>query len=783
MRPPNLMHQFATVLSIFLCLFGATSGHAETVEPRYIFTNDSGAWPTLFDAREALTAQYLKQPNAWWFIPGDMVPNGTPSTLNGQLVWYTLNLTVSPTNPNPPNPPGPASYSSVKLIGDCPVGFTAVSGTINNDASRSTIYCTRPDPCDCKMSAGNPIEMSGAKIQREDDYVGPGLLQFSRIYRSDRGGWSNNFNIVGIDPTSATNNEDLGTQLRSLPCIWGIGTKIKQPYCYRQTNRSIGMTELNAPGYEFIVQRPNQRAITFGTTTNLNPKADVNDRAVQVFDLNGAALEWQVYNAQNDTTEVFDPKGKLIRVQIRGGRQLTMQYSDDQTPQAIAPKAGLLIEVSDTFGRHLGFTYDAQGRISTLIDPAGGIIQYAYDEASSFGPAPAGNLTSVTYQDGKKRIYWYNEPENTGGVNLPQALTGITDELGVRYATYKYNSTGKAISTEHAGGVEKYTFAYPSETQATVTDPLNSVRNYNSKIILNTSRDSNSNIVVNGSTRGTFVGFDANGNVSSFHDLNSVLTTHNYDLSRNLETRRTESGYDRTITTTWHPTFRLPLRIAEPSRLTTFSYDANGLLLSKKIQATTDTTGEKGLSGTLIGIARQWTYEYNTYGQLVMQSGPRTDVSDQIRYDYDASGNLTSIVNAAGHTTLLSNYDAHGRPGTITAPNGVSTNLSYSPRGWLVTKSTSVGGVTELTSYDYDGVGQLKSVTFPDGSSVTYTYDDAHRLTDLADSLGNAVHYSLDNMGNRIGESTRDPSGTLTRQITRVYNSFNYLQSVTGGVQ
>jgi YD repeat-containing protein len=92
-----------------------------------------------------------------------------------------------------------------------------------------------------------------------------------------------------------------------------------------------------------------------------------------------------------------------------------------------------------------------------------------------------------------------------------------------------------------------------------------------------------------------------------------------------------------------------------------------------------------------------------------------------------------------------------------------------------------VGG--EATTYDYDGVGQLKQVTQADGAFVRYTYDDAHRLTDAADGAGNRIHYTLDNMGNRIREEVQDPSGVLAAQVTRVYDALNRLQQITGGIQ
>lgn len=64
---------------------------------------------------------------------------------------------------------------------------------------------------------------------------------------------------------------------------------------------------------------------------------------------------------------------------------------------------------------------------------------------------PPATSTSVTYPDGSKRLYHYNEPANTANTNLPNALTGLTDENGTRLADYKYNYAGKALSTEHVG--------------------------------------------------------------------------------------------------------------------------------------------------------------------------------------------------------------------------------------------------------------------------------------------------------------------------------------------
>lgn len=207
---------------------------------------------------------------------------------------------------------------------------------------------------------------------------------------------------------------------------------------------------------------------------------------------------------------------------------------------------------------------------------------------------------------------------------------------------------------------------------------------------------------------------------------------------------------ERTISTQWHATLPLPTKITEPNRVTDFTYDANGNLTQKTITA-----------GTSI---RTWKWAYASLGLVASATDPNGKVT---KYAYDTKGNLTSITNPLNQVTQFTTYDANGLPLTIKDPNGVITTLSYTPRGWL--KTRKVG--TELTSYSYDGVGQLTKVTFPDGHFVSYTYDAAHRLTDIADSLGNMIHYTLDLMGNKLKEEIYDPSGALAAAMQAVDQS------------
>jgi YD repeat-containing protein len=100
---------------------------------------------------------------------------------------------------------------------------------------------------------------------------------------------------------------------------------------------------------------------------------------------------------------------------------------------------------------------------------------------------------------------------------------------------------------------------------------------------------------------------------------------------------------------------------------------------------------------------------------------------------------------------------------TTVLPNASTESRTYHVRGWLSQVSIKPAGSSTalITRYEYDKVGQLKQATLPDGSWSKYTYDAAHRLTDVEDSAQNKVHYTLDNAGNRTGEDYKDPTGSL----------------------
>jgi uncharacterized protein RhaS with RHS repeats len=64
------------------------------------------------------------------------------------------------------------------------------------------------------------------------------------------------------------------------------------------------------------------------------------------------------------------------------------------------------------------------------------------------------DLAIVVWQDGSVRRYHHEDGR------WPQAVTGITDEAGVRYGTYAYDAEGWVARSELVGGAERLDFAY-----------------------------------------------------------------------------------------------------------------------------------------------------------------------------------------------------------------------------------------------------------------------------------------------------------------------------------
>ena len=580
------------------------------------------------------------------------------------------------------------------------------------------------------------------------------------------------------------------------------------------------------------VARPNGSYLYFKLINNAwQPDADIADTLSQLTISPTNTTAWTYFDASSNATENYDVNGNLTSIVSQTGRVTNFTFNT----------IGGVQTITNDVGQQLTFSYDAStGKVSKVQLANGGLITYTY---SANNTNTLSNLVSVTYPDSKTKTYHYGgetaEAANVSatpnaGVSYANALTGIIDENGNRYATYRYDAAGRAYDEELAPdlgvtagqAIEHNNLVYNVDgsgnpTSTVVTDGFGSSRTYNFTTILGVVKSTGQSQPAGSGCAASAAAltYDANGNVASRTDFKGNQTTYVYDMARNLEISRTEgltsagaaTAATRTITTTWHATWRLLLVTAEYAgatatgaalHSTTNVYDAKG-----NITSITEADPLHSLSRTTTV-----TYTYSTLvpGLVLTKviDGPRTDVSDISTYHYyeadstctpsaatplidpitntspanlGCRGQLQSMTDALGHTMTYDRYNHHGQVEQMTDANGLVTTNTYDLRQRLLTRSvTGAGVVTQTTSLTYDGVGQVTQLTLPDASQLNYTYDAAHRLTQLQDNLGNKVTYTLDSEGNRINEVTTDPQNVLTKTLTRSYDALNRLQQVIG---
>jgi RHS repeat-associated protein len=637
--------------------------------------------------------------------------------------------------------------------------------TLNASTRETTCVLGDPEPgkiagrcpdCERNRDVGNPIDPGyGNKTQFETDYVGfgPFPLRFERAYNSLRGVLLSNSSGLGSNWTHTYERRIFASNLFS-----GTVTAV-------------------------TISRPDGKQIAF----NLSAGTYLPDPDMRQFRVVKTGTGWQVINPE-DEVETYDTSGRLQSIANRAGLTQTLAYF------TTGADAGRLQSVTDPFGRTLTFAYTSQ-RLSTVTIPGGGTFTYAYNVPSGSGLV---QLTSATDPMSRVRTYHYEL------VPASLLLTGLTDELNVRFATWAYQTTGSPIGmateSKHAGNANRVTISY-SGADATVTRYVTA-----SSTMTNTYTFSNrfgvpGNNTITGANcpqcgpKETYYN-GATGLVSAWVDFNLNHGNRGFDATRNLETARFEGntnvgGFgtptaDSILTVrTWDANFRRETQIKGPLLTTTNVYDATGStcgarggLCSKSAQATDNFDGKQSVINN-IGAPRVWTYTYNANGQVLTADGPRTDVSDVTTYTYYANndsdvgkrGNVATVTNAMNQTTQITAYNIHGQPTSITDPNGLVTTLAYDGRQRLT--SRQVG--SETTTYDYNAAGLLTKVTLPDGSFLSYGYDAAHRLTSITDNVGNSITYTLDLAGNRTAEQVRDPASTLVQTRTRVYSSLNRL--------
>ena len=160
-------------------------------------------------------------------------------------------------------------------------------------------------------------------------------------------------------------------------------------------------------------------------------------------------------------------------------------------------------------------------------------------------------------------------------------------------------------------------------------------------------------------------------------------------------------------------------QVTDPNGLnTTFQYDG----LSNPTSVTSPDTGVKASTFDAAGNiltgrdanGNTVTYSYDALNRRL--SASYADSTRNITYTYDEPNNVTGCATSYPIGQL-----------TRVVENAVTTVYCYNAQGYVIQRSQTVNGHTDVTSYTRSPGGKIVSITHPSGDQVSYTYDaDGH---------------------------------------------------------
>ncbi len=412
----------------------------------------------------------------------------------------------------------------------------------------------------------------------------------------------------------------------------------------------------------------------------------------------------QIYLIKGTQSYIYGLNGRLLYLALNGSSFIGFNYDGPY---------GLLSSVTSSGGQSVQFNWSG-GRLSSIVDPGGNVWNYGY--------AASGMLSSVTAPGSNAdiRSYYYENP--TDGT----LVTGIGIN-GNRFSTYSYDASKRVSQSIHTDGELADSFSY-STNQTSVTDALGQTTTYTftpvqgALQITGVSRSATSTCPAAAAS----TVYDGNGWVDYSVDWNGNRTDYNYDAAGRLLQVTTAAGTASQLTTThqWSGdkiTGTNYLNSAGASYLRrVYSYFTSGPAY--------DTVSSVTSIDPATGSQRVTSYSYTTDFNGRIASRTETQAlpagSASTTSAFDSLGMLQSVTNALGHVTSYSQYNGLGLPGRLTDANGVVTDYVYNPNGTLAYQ----------VAYVNDG-----------GRVLTYAYDHARNVTDIAHSSGRIERFRYKN--------------------------------------
>ncbi|MCP3935868.1 MAG: RHS repeat-associated core domain-containing protein, partial [Actinomycetia bacterium] len=471
-----------------------------------------------------------------------------------------------------------------------------------------------------------------------------------------------------------------------------------------------------------------------------------------------------------DTLATYEPED--VRLTTRDGRIFELDLSDGVTLLEDLNGNQLSItpaSITHSSGKGIVFERDAEGRITAITDPMDRSMSYGYDAA--------GDLASFTDRAGATTRFTYDSDHR---------LLDIEDPRGVKPIRNEYDAEGRVVRHIDAHG----------------------------KVIeLGHDRDGRREVVTNRLGHSRVLEYDARGNVVRETDELGNVTVRVFDGRDNLLSETDPLG--RTTTYTYTAENDLATLTDPLGNITNYTYNGRGQVLTitdprgAVTASVYDARGNLTQSTDPLGNVTSFTYD--AAGNLVTTTDP---LGQLVAYEYDAFGNQAGEIDALGHATdfafdgvgnrltqtrtrTLSDgtqetvvtsftYDALDRVTTVTAADGSRTSTTYDLLGKATGRIDQLGRLTSLT---YDLKGRLIATSHPDSTTDSQSYDAEGRTVAQVDRAGRTTTFTYDPAGRLLAttypdgtstSSTYDDGGQLVAAIDARGNTTSYTYDSAG---
>ena len=473
------------------------------------------------------------------------------------------------------------------------------------------------------------------------------------------------------------------------------------------------------------------------------------------------------------------------------------------------------------------YGYDTRGRLTGRTDAEGGLVSFAYptlpynqvdDRVSSVSVTrgPGDVLWTYFAYNARNQVTYTWHPDGSSTLNGYDGngnRTSFRDELGHTWTTQYDQLRRKTSETDPLGRVTVYEYDLISPGVSGANPNVTSIQLPSGKI---TKFTYNLNFQKTSETAGygtadmamTSYAYNTNdGTLTSVTDPRGKVTSFTYDGDKRRATQTDALG----LITSWtYDGAGNTLTVQRPATgstgLTSNAYDEMNRLISTTDPAGQTTAytygrmapndGGDTLQMMVDAAEKAYTFENDKLGRRTKMIYPPAAVgesSPQESWMFDGAGNVKTFTNRAG-AVRTNFYDSRNRETSWSMPDGFSASTGYDAAGRVTSQANMVSSsayaynnanellsemqdiglipvgsgsfnpAARTVSYTYNTDGNRWTMTYPDGTALTYAYTGRNQLDTITSSGVVIVNYDYDPAGNRTSR-TVPGSGVSTTSV------------------